>query len=106
MQAGAPSHKERPYPSYLCSCKCLESRFKVCIDALCAKRRKEATTANPEVGSWQGPRGELLLLLAPKPEGDAGVRSLLWQGYCWAGISLGLCLWLTLYCLCPKCKEI
>lgn len=52
MQADALAHKEEHYSFYFWSCKCLESRFEVCIDTLCAKRRKGATTANPEVGSW------------------------------------------------------
>lgn len=30
------------------------------------------------------------------------MRSLLWQGYSWVGISMGL----TSYCLCPECKEV
>lgn len=51
IQAGAPGDNEEHYLFYFWSCKHLESRFKVCIDALCAKRRKGATTANPEVGS-------------------------------------------------------
>lgn len=52
MQASALGHKEEHYPLYFWSYKWLESRFKINTDALCAERRKGATKANPELGSW------------------------------------------------------